>query len=296
MAGRSGPSRKTRHAAIALSGNQCAFPGCNTPFYDPAAGVILGEIAHICAQSPGGPRFDPRLTENEVHSASNLMVLCAVHHKLVDDQPDVYTADVLRRMKADHEAGSGETSENVIRAALDRIEAGQGEVLGAVRSVEAALKEQTSRDVQLSRPTLDVRHAGTTRIPSSFDTTWDVVQLPGTAMLAEIKYRFRGQRVRPEDKGASWERQRLQSGGGRHVAQARGVFDLTRPSLALDDWGLGPDDLGLEVQFEHAGATWEARCSWRLTQRDTGTKTLVDQSDRGPITYRQMEEGQTNES
>lgn len=296
MAGPSEPSRKTRHAVIALSGNQCAYPGCSTPFYDPAAGVILGEIAHIAAQSPGGPRFDPSLTANQAHSADNLMILCRTHHKMVDDRPDDHPAEALKRMKADHEAGSGETTEGVIGAALERLEEGQNQVLGAVRSVRTAILEQTDTSLLASRPKLDIRHAGTTRLRSDFDTTWDVEQMPGTPALSEIAFRFRGQRVHPEDKGGSWQTQRFQPGKGRHVAQCRGIFDLTRAPTAMDDWELAPDELGLEVRFEHAGIAWEARCSWTLSYRDTGSKVLVDYGDRGPISYRTVEEGREDES
>jgi hypothetical protein len=184
----------------------------------------------------------------------------------------------------------------VLAAALERLEEGQDQVLGAVHSIRTAILEQTETSLLARRPTLDIRHAGTTRLRANFDTTWTVEQMPGTPALSEIAFRFRGQRVRPDDKGWSWLTQRFQPGRGRHVAQCHGIFDLTGAPIAIDDWDLAPDELGLAVRFEHAGITWEARCSWTLSYRDTGSKVLVDYGDRGPISYRSVEKRREDES
>jgi hypothetical protein len=62
------------------SGNMCAFPDCRvlltvegTPG-DPV--VVLGEIAHIVAESPGGPRGESPLTAKQRNSYPNLILLC----------------------------------------------------------------------------------------------------------------------------------------------------------------------------------------------------------------------------
>jgi hypothetical protein len=64
------------------SGNMCAFPGCGvlltaegTP-EDPV--VVLGEIAHIVAESPGGPRGESPLTAKQRNSYPNLILLCSL--------------------------------------------------------------------------------------------------------------------------------------------------------------------------------------------------------------------------
>jgi hypothetical protein len=38
-----------------------------------------------------------------IDSLNNLLLLCRVHHKLVDDQPETFTADALRQLKSNHE-------------------------------------------------------------------------------------------------------------------------------------------------------------------------------------------------
>ncbi|AHG20729.1 hypothetical protein Z042_14770 [Chania multitudinisentens RB-25] len=93
-----GPSEKTIKRLFAMSGNTCAFPGCQLPIVE-SAGVITGEICHIRAQSERGPRFDKNQTEDERHSFENLVLLCRHHHKIVDSQPDVYSVEALQEIK-----------------------------------------------------------------------------------------------------------------------------------------------------------------------------------------------------
>ncbi|MEJ7837695.1 MAG: HNH endonuclease signature motif containing protein [Thermomicrobiales bacterium] len=63
---------------------------------------IIGEEAHIVARSPNGPRYTP-IALNYVDTYDNLILLCRNHHKIVDDQPNQYTADRLRVIKDLHE-------------------------------------------------------------------------------------------------------------------------------------------------------------------------------------------------
>lgn len=76
--------------------------------------VVLGEIAHIIPDSDNGPRADPtypRLLRNEY---ANLILLCGVHHPIVDGQTSTYTAQNLRDMKDAHEKWARERlSDNV---------------------------------------------------------------------------------------------------------------------------------------------------------------------------------------
>lgn len=99
------PRETTVRKLFALSMNRCAFPGCETPLVDDGAKTILGEVCHICADSPGGPRYDRAQTPSERHSFDNLIMMCAVHHKVIDDGTylDVYTVDYLRVLKRQHE-------------------------------------------------------------------------------------------------------------------------------------------------------------------------------------------------
>lgn len=68
------------------------------------ADAIVGDEAHIAARSPGGPRWGEIEYGVELDSYANLILLCRVHHKAVDDQPRHYTVRRLRQTKVDHEA------------------------------------------------------------------------------------------------------------------------------------------------------------------------------------------------
>lgn len=101
----SSPTSKTIKQLFALSGNRCAFESCTQPIYDSASGSIVGEICHICADNPGGPRYDVLQTEDERQGGGNLILFCGVHHKVVDDDEANFPVERLRAMKARHESG-----------------------------------------------------------------------------------------------------------------------------------------------------------------------------------------------
>jgi hypothetical protein len=64
---------------------------------------IVGDVCHIVADSPDGPRGNSLLTEQQRNQYNNLILLCKVHHKLIDDQPNTYTVDDLHELKSKHE-------------------------------------------------------------------------------------------------------------------------------------------------------------------------------------------------
>jgi hypothetical protein len=61
---------------------------------------VLGEVAHIVAQSPGGPRAGE---VTEVDAYDNLILLCSIDHKRIDDQVSYFTRERLRAIKIAHE-------------------------------------------------------------------------------------------------------------------------------------------------------------------------------------------------
>jgi hypothetical protein len=99
------PSRATIKRLFLRTQNRCAFPGCNAELLD-SSDILIADICHICADRPGGPRFDPNQTEEERQGYANLIVLCPNHHTLIDDDEEHFSVDALRNMKRNHEAGS----------------------------------------------------------------------------------------------------------------------------------------------------------------------------------------------
>lgn len=110
------PKLSTLKSLFARSLNRCAFPGCSSPITETNS-IVTGEVCHIKADSPGGPRYDPKQTDDDRHSEGNLILLCSRHHTLVDADPRQYTTDALIQMKLEHQ-GSGTPS---IPIGIDKI-------------------------------------------------------------------------------------------------------------------------------------------------------------------------------
>lgn len=90
---------------FARSGNRCTFcrrllTADGSP---PDRLVVLGEMAHIVAERPQGPRGASPVPLEERNRAENLILLCNNHHQLIDSQPQTYTVEKLRAMKEAHE-------------------------------------------------------------------------------------------------------------------------------------------------------------------------------------------------
>lgn len=98
------PTLATVKRLFARCRNQCAHPRCVLPIIE-ESDTVTGDICHIKAASPGGPRYDPAQGEAERHDAKNLILLCTRHHRIVDADERTYTVELLTKMKQDHEQG-----------------------------------------------------------------------------------------------------------------------------------------------------------------------------------------------
>lgn len=95
-------SLPTTKRLFALSSNRCAFPNCPVALTEP--GVTKGKVCHIKGANPTGARYDPGQVEADRHHFNNLILLCANHHDVIDDDVEAYTVERLRKMKIDHES------------------------------------------------------------------------------------------------------------------------------------------------------------------------------------------------
>ncbi|HEX2963530.1 MAG TPA: hypothetical protein VHO43_17170 [Ignavibacteriales bacterium] len=116
------PSIKTIKMLFAKSGNQCAFPDCKNPIIEDI-GIVTGQICHIKARNPNGPRYDPNLSEKQKYAYENLILLCSRHHQIIDKNSLAYDVKALIEMKNEHEECIGEqeslTDDIFARSLLD---------------------------------------------------------------------------------------------------------------------------------------------------------------------------------
>lgn len=101
-------SLKTRKMLWGRAANRCAFVDCRRELVLDATETddesVIGEECHIVADSPDGPRGDSPLTPEQRDKYGNLILLCSIHHKNIDDQPGQFTVEHLHQLKNGHEA------------------------------------------------------------------------------------------------------------------------------------------------------------------------------------------------
>jgi len=66
--------------------------------------VTLAQRAHIVGVGRQGPRSKAVPLSDGIDAVENLLLLCGEHHRIVDNNPRIYSVEVLAKYKADHEA------------------------------------------------------------------------------------------------------------------------------------------------------------------------------------------------
>ena len=100
-------SLKTHKMLWGRSGGICAFPNCEQFLVvNDGSGLdptIIGEEANIVAKEYNGPRGNSSLPTENRDEYNNLILLCSIHHKIIDSEIDKYTVDLLKQIKNKHE-------------------------------------------------------------------------------------------------------------------------------------------------------------------------------------------------
>lgn len=98
-------SLKNRKLLWGRSGNRCAI--CKKELVVEATTLdeesIIGEECHIVSPKTDGPRYRPETKTESFNSYHNLILLCCIHHKIVDDQIKEYHESKLLDIKKKHE-------------------------------------------------------------------------------------------------------------------------------------------------------------------------------------------------
>lgn len=104
--GKASPDTNTQRRLFAASGGYCQNPGCNQALFVEieTARVSVAEMAHIFAAQDDGPRANLQLTEQDRGEFSNLILLCANCHTVIDKRPENFPDSLILKWKSDHEA------------------------------------------------------------------------------------------------------------------------------------------------------------------------------------------------
>lgn len=101
--GNANPNTTTRLRLFADSAGHCQRPECRQPLFfgDATATIHYGEVAHIIAASPAGPRGCASAPDAG-GSYENLILLCPTCHTIIDKAPDAYPVSLVREWKRQH--------------------------------------------------------------------------------------------------------------------------------------------------------------------------------------------------
>lgn len=117
----------------------CSSPKCMKltigPHSDPNKSLKTGHAAHICAASPGGPRYDPRQSPESRKAIANAIWLCRECGQIVDNDKAAYTPHQLRKWKKDHEAVVSEVRTDGYSRSLALLQSRKAEPMVAKRIV-----------------------------------------------------------------------------------------------------------------------------------------------------------------
>jgi hypothetical protein len=96
-------SKPLRDALAKRVGMHCSNPSCKAatigPHTDTSKSISVGVAAHITGASPGGPRYDSKMSSEERSSINNAIWLCQNCAKLIDTDYAAFSISTLYRWK-----------------------------------------------------------------------------------------------------------------------------------------------------------------------------------------------------
>jgi hypothetical protein len=87
-------AERTVKRLFALSRNRCAAPGCVSKIVE-TSGSVVGKICHIKGARAGSARYDKNQSDEERHGFENLILLCGLHHDVIDKEEKAHSVETL---------------------------------------------------------------------------------------------------------------------------------------------------------------------------------------------------------
>ena len=144
-------SDRTRKILWVKTGNRCAI--CRQKLVVDEtkldAESVVGDECHIKSSKPDGPRYDLEFPAEKIDTESNLLILCKVHHKMIDDQLQTYSVSALIEIKRDHEKWVESKLSQADNVAPAKLRRSKSEMVAAAAWVvfpNTNLRSRTQRD------------------------------------------------------------------------------------------------------------------------------------------------------
>jgi len=101
-------SQRDRIVLWTRAAGRCSFADCGRELTQDTeaadAAYTLGQMAHIVGEQEAAVRGHSTLTAAQRDTYSNLILLCPVHHRIIDEDPAAYPVERLHLIKDEHEA------------------------------------------------------------------------------------------------------------------------------------------------------------------------------------------------
>ncbi|HAV0411231.1 TPA: hypothetical protein JFW75_000978 [Salmonella enterica] len=181
-------SSKIKEKLRARVGNKCSNPDCRV--YTTGPGVEdkinnIGVAAHICAASPGGPRYDLNMTVKQRKSFDNGIWLCANCSIDIDRDIERYTVQLLYKWKKEAEDKSRGELGNKAAEPDDAINTVAMALSGYPKSVITQAIKNVHKATEISLEEKDPRF----KVSSRFDgeqTIFTLVAKPEVCMTMHV--------------------------------------------------------------------------------------------------------------
>ncbi|WP_376743889.1 SAVED domain-containing protein [Ensifer canadensis] len=193
--------QKTQRALWARAAGRCQYRGCNCELIGELLSgkedKMFGFVAHIVADSPNGARGHLTRSALLAKDISNLMLLCAKHHRLIDDEaPLDHPEELLVRMKNEHEQrvriAAGIQPDRVSHVIRFGANIGMNEALVAREDIFASMQPDRS---PASFDTIDLEMLGLS-LDDADEQYWQVEQKNLQRQFAEkIRGRIERQQI-----------------------------------------------------------------------------------------------------
>lgn len=107
--------------------------------------TLAGEECHIVGEKPRSARYIADFPGRDTYS--NRILMCRKHHKVIDDNEDIYTSEILRTMKKEHEKS---IAERIKRKEIKPIVIKDSVFRTVAKNADEAIGMEVNKPAQLS--------------------------------------------------------------------------------------------------------------------------------------------------